>query len=179
MTGGNYPWVAVDDYAKSGNEGYASTSSEVTLTIELNAGDTISFDYKVSSEANYDKFFFYANNTKMFEFSGTVAWTHYTYTATSNMTYTFKWTYTKDGSVDRNDDCAYLDNVEVVSSISGIPGDVNNDGSVNVQDAMLVMRHAMGIGSNLDLSLAAVNGDGTVNAADAAYIMRMAMGIQD
>ena len=58
MTGGNYPWVAVDDYAKSGNEGYASTSSEVTLTIELNAGDTISFDYKVSSEANYDKFFF-------------------------------------------------------------------------------------------------------------------------
>lgn len=179
VTGGNYPWVAVDDYAKSGNEGYASTSSEVTLTIELNAGDTISFDYKVSSEANYDKFFFYANNTKMFEFSGTVAWTHYTYTATSNMTYTFKWTYTKDGSVDRNDDCAYLDNVEVISSISGILGDVNNDGSVNVQDAMLVMRHAMGIGSNLDLSLADVNGDGTVNAADAAYIMRMAMGIQD
>ena len=44
---------------------------------------------------------------------------------------------------------------------------------------MLVMRHAMGIGSNLDLSLADVNGDGTVNAADAAYIMRMAMGIQD
>ena len=95
------------------------------------------------------------------------------------MTYTFKWTYTKDGSVDRNDDCAYLDNVEVISSTSGILGDVNNDGSVNVQDAMLVMRHAMGIGSNLDLSLADVNGDGTVNAADAAYIMRMAMGIQD
>lgn len=176
-TTGSYPWVVENDYAKSSNQGHSSTSSEFTLTVTMAAGDTLTFDYKVSSETNYDKLLFYVNNSQQFAKSGVIDWTEYTYTASTSGTYTFKWTYSKDGSVDRNDDTAYVDNVALNSSLVGELGDVNGDGNVDLQDAMLVMRYAMNIPANLNLDLADVNHDGQVNLADATYIMRMAMNL--
>lgn len=60
-----------------------------------------------------------------------------------------------------------------------LPGDVNGSGEVDVADALLTMRYAMGI---VDLTpeqilLADVSGNGVVEVSDALIIMRMAMGI--
>ncbi len=60
------------------------------------------------------------------------------------------------------------------------PGDVNMDGEVGADDALLIMRHTMGI-SQLDedaLALADVNGDGEVTMEDALVVLRASMGIQ-
>lgn len=59
-------------------------------------------------------------------------------------------------------------------------GDVDMDGRVTVADAVMTLRHAMGIIelSGQSLVLADIDGDNTVNVADAVAIMRIAMGLQ-
>ena len=61
----------------------------------------------------------------------------------------------------------------------GLIGDVNFDGSVDVADALLVMRHAMGIITLTDeqLAVADLDGDGAITISDAIIIMRITMGI--
>ncbi len=62
---------------------------------------------------------------------------------------------------------------------STLLGDVNDDGSVNGSDAMLVLRHALTIitlPSN-QLAVADCNGDGNVDVVDALIIMRYCIGI--
>ncbi|HAY20139.1 MAG TPA: hypothetical protein DCY17_05035, partial [Clostridiales bacterium] len=56
-------------------------------------------------------------------------------------------------------------------------GDVNGDGIVNIEDALLVMRYAMQLidGDELDLSTADMNDDGRVEIVDALVILRSAM----
>ena len=60
------------------------------------------------------------------------------------------------------------------------PGDVNMDGSLSAEDALLIMRHAMGI-SLLEgdaLTLADVNDSNDVTLEDALLVLRAAMNIQ-
>lgn len=59
-------------------------------------------------------------------------------------------------------------------------GDVDGDGTVSISDALLAMRHAMGV-----ISLPAdrferanIDGDGDVDISDAVSILRLAMGIE-
>ena len=62
-----------------------------------------------------------------------------------------------------------------------IPGDVNGDGSVDVTDALLCLRCAMGL-VTLDgntHSAADTNGDGNIDVTDALMILRCAMGLID
>ena len=57
-------------------------------------------------------------------------------------------------------------------------GDVNFDGQITAFDALLVLRHVLGI-SELDVPSAAmdVTGNGLVDANDALTIMRLALGL--
>lgn len=54
------------------------------------------------------------------------------------------------------------------------PGDVNMDGEVNTEDALLVMRYGMGLLSEDDIAIeyADYNGDGVVDLSDALLIFR-------
>ena len=108
-----YPWEVRDNYAVSGNAGVQSSTSTVTTTVELAEGEALFFDWSTSSEANYDKLIFSANGTAVRNISGIVDWTQFYYAAPAAGTYTFTWSYTKDSSVDRNNDEGYLDNVYV------------------------------------------------------------------
>lgn len=56
------------------------------------------------------------------------------------------------------------------------PGDVNNDGSIDPKDAVLVLRHAAALItlSGDQLKAADVNGDNTVDPKDAVKILRYA-----
>ena len=66
----------------------------------------------------------------------------------------------------------------VLAAQSGIPGDVDGDGRVTSSDALMIMRHALGVAhlSGAALAAADADGDGNVTAADSLLAMRTAMG---
>ena len=182
-----YPWepVSIDgrNAAKSGNAGVSSSSSSMYLVLNMQSGETMSFDWKVSSENNYDYLNFYVNgNLYGNRICGTTNWATVTYTADADGTYTFEWSYTKDTSVNSGNDCGYVDNVYYVSSTpepEPIPGDVNDDGAVDSVDALLALRYSMQMQDLTaeELERADINGDGVVDATDALLILRLSMNI--
>ena len=60
-------------------------------------------------------------------------------------------------------------------------GDINYDGAVTAEDALLVMRHTMGLIelSGLEMWLADVNWDDKVDTEDALILLRYVMGVID
>lgn len=64
----------------------------------------------------------------------------------------------------------------MLSELSALPGDMNNDGILNALDASEILKYAVGISAGANLAAADLNGDGTVNASDAAAVLRMAVG---
>lgn len=64
----------------------------------------------------------------------------------------------------------------MLSELSALPGDMNNDGILNALDASEILKYAVGISAGANLAAADINGDGTVNASDAAAVLRMAVG---
>ena len=160
---------------KSNNVGINNSAATLSTVIYMSAGDTLSFDYWVSSESGYDVFVFAVNGVNALRKSGEVNWTTYTFTAEEDSEYTFEWSYRKDSSAASGADMAKVDNVALTTNAPQM-GDVNGDGSVNTADAVLVLRHSMEISSlNEDaFVLADVNGDGSITAADAILILRMA-----
>lgn len=87
---------------------YGTTSLYISVTVAQEA--PVSFYYKVSSEANYDKLHFYIDNNEKGNWSGEVAWTQASYTIPAG-THTLKWEYTKDVYSTSGSDCAWIDNV--------------------------------------------------------------------
>ncbi len=68
----------------------------------------ISFAYKVSSEADYDFLHFYIDWNEQNKWSWDVAWSTYSQ-PTWTWSHTFKWCYTKDSSVSKGSDTAWID----------------------------------------------------------------------
>ena len=112
----NNAWSIVDGgtkgtkCAKSMNMGMANSSYSATLTVDVVAGGNMTFMYKVSSEQSYDKLHFYMDNQEKGVWSGNGSWEQFTQPVTVGQ-HTFKWEYTKDGSVNSNDDCGYIDDI--------------------------------------------------------------------
>jgi hypothetical protein len=84
-----------------------STSLKVTLSCA--AGD-ITFYSKTSSEGGCDYLKFYINGVEKRKWSGTNDWAEVSFPVTAG-TRTFEWTYSKDGSVSRGDDTAWIDDI--------------------------------------------------------------------
>ncbi len=114
QTGGNQPWSTTDvnpyegTYcARSGAINHSQTSF-LSLTYDVYSAEDISFWYRVSSESGYDFLRFYIDNNEIGEWSGTVPWTLATYPVTAG-NHTFKWEYSKDGSVVSGEDAVFVD----------------------------------------------------------------------
>jgi len=111
---GNANWTIVNTGAWEGT--YAaktgtiahSQNSEMKVTLDVAAPDTISFYYKVSSESGYDFLEFYIDNTKKEDWSGEAGWARAAYAVTAG-THTFRWRYVKDYSVTGGSDAAWVD----------------------------------------------------------------------
>lgn len=67
--------------------------------------------------------------------------------------------------------------IAMICAYSDIPGDADNNGTMNAMDASHLLRFAVGIDSLSNAEMSDVNGDGTVNALDAAAILRKAAGL--
>ena len=117
VMGGNADWT-IDDVnpyegsysARSGNVSH-NQQSDLEVTAEVTASSDISFWYRVSSEDNYDYLRFYVDGTQIESWAGAVPWTQFTYPVASGER-TFKWSYTKDGSVSTGDDAGWVDFIE-------------------------------------------------------------------
>lgn len=92
-----------------------STSLEVTLN---SISGNISFYPKVSSEPVYDVLRFYIDDVETGSWSGTQDWAQVSYPVSAGFR-TFKWTYSKDGSISSESDTAWIDDIEFPVECNG------------------------------------------------------------
>ena len=161
----NRPWSfdSEDPYEgqyclRSGAPGNNGTTTLI-LNHEAGANDTISFFYKVSSEANYDKMHFYIDNQEKGSWSGTLPWTRASYPVNQGV-HTYKWTYQKDISVSGGEDCCWIDFVSMPTA-RVMAGTAGKDVTIcEGNDAQII-----GYAANYDNLLWTSAGDGTFNDA--------------
>ena len=115
-TGGDANWETVTSEAYSGGSsvksGVISDSQSTWLQTEVSGAGTLSFWYKVSSEANFDKLIFYIDGVQKMAVDGLGSdWLQVEYSITDNTQHVLKWVYTKDISVSSGDDCCWIDAV--------------------------------------------------------------------
>jgi len=118
--GGNLPWQIVNLYPY---EGYYSIhsgaithnqTSEISLTYNVMAADSIVFFRKVSSESS-DLLKFYINSQMIANWSGTTSgWKREAFAVTAG-TKIFKWVYEKNATGSSGSDCAWLDYIVLPS----------------------------------------------------------------
>ena len=90
-----------------GDNGTSSLSLDGT-----SLGGEGAFDYKVSSEADWDYLEFYLNDALVQRWSGEVAWSTFTFNLPAGANH-FEWRYVKDAGRSSDLDTAWLDNVQL------------------------------------------------------------------
>lgn len=93
----------------SGNKGKNNSTSSFKIT--ANADITVTFSYKVSSEARYDKLTISKTGESGIEESGEVDYTEKTFILKAGETLEIK--YTKDGSGNKGDDSVYIKDLTI------------------------------------------------------------------
>ncbi|MBN1806544.1 MAG: C10 family peptidase [Sedimentisphaerales bacterium] len=118
-----YPWINAGDgrWGITFLERYSGTycaetgkiegnqSADLQVSIECASGD-ITFYYKVSSEASYDYLKFYIDGVEKAGWSGVKDWDKASFPVEAGER-TFEWTYSKDGSLSRGSDTAWIDEI--------------------------------------------------------------------
>ncbi len=99
-------WTESSGVLKSTNKTSNSTS---VYKITANENIIVIFEYKVSSEKNYDKLIIAKNGTTLETVSGSTSYVAYSVTLNAGDYLTF--TYSKDGSQSSGDDCVYIKNL--------------------------------------------------------------------
>jgi hypothetical protein len=116
--GGNADWIVTtattsdgDDAVKSGSITHSQESYfETTVT----GPGTLSFNWKVSSESNYDYLRYYIDGTLQESISGITDWTQKEISIPGG-SHTIRWAYTKDRSVNQHEDCGWVDRIHYSS----------------------------------------------------------------
>ncbi|MBR5169613.1 MAG: DUF2436 domain-containing protein [Muribaculaceae bacterium] len=118
-----YPWSLTTDshsgnYAfRSGNAGVASSSSTLEVAVDIPQDGIFSFWYNCQGEGSYtywDHCDFFIDGTQIFTHGADLSgWNEYSQAITGGM-HTFKWSYTKDGSVNPTGDCFTIDDITFV-----------------------------------------------------------------
>ena len=143
-TGGTNTWQTQNATVNSGSraaKNRAITHSEnawVEYAATIPAqGAIISFAYSTSTESCCDKLRFYIDGVEQDNWGGTINWTSATFPTTGGA-HTYRWEYTKDGSIDSGSDEVYLD--DVVITVNSLPAlqiqdGFEADGKILVSDA--------------------------------------------
>ena len=124
VTTGSQPWtvansvVAIGQYAARSGVIGDDQNSILTLTRATGSG-VGSFDYKVSSETNWDRLEFSINGIAQQRWSGEVGWATYQFSVVAG-TNTFEWIYRKDPSDSFGLDAAFIDNLVLPLNASSL-----------------------------------------------------------
>ena len=116
----NYPWVVttpdIPGYngsycMMSGNVGIGNSTSSIEATVYFEEDGSISFNGGCYGEGtNFDVCEFFIDDVLQFSNGALQTWDSYSYEVSSG-THTFKWSYTKDYSVDNPGDAFFVDEV--------------------------------------------------------------------
>lgn len=136
MHSGNADWSVV---SASTTSGYAAKSGDIEdnqkstlkLTHECVIDDEITFDFKVSSEDQYDFLVFYIDNQEAGKWCGEKGWETVTFPVEAG-THTFKWEFNKDVMYDGGSDCAWITNI-LIPCKQVIPVGLNEQNTVDNQ----------------------------------------------
>ena len=121
--GANAGWVVASDSTNSGpfslkSATIADSQSAAIQVSGTYAAGNITFAYRVSSEAAADFLQFYIDGVLNTSASGTVAWTPVSFPVAAGA-HTFKWVYSKNGSVAVGSDAAWIDTVVLPAAGAG------------------------------------------------------------
>lgn len=108
-TSDSYKFTYADGVWTSGNKGVKSSTSSFKIT--ANADITVTFSYKVSSEAKWDKLTISKTGESDITESGEVDYTEKTFVLKAGETLEIK--YTKDSSGDKGDDSVYIKDLTI------------------------------------------------------------------
>ncbi|MBQ2110245.1 MAG: choice-of-anchor J domain-containing protein [Clostridia bacterium] len=121
-----YPWIVLEDeermWAQSGNAGVHNSTSTLTLTVTVEEGQMLTFEYKAWGEGSsdsydWDKCRFYVDGEIQFDYGAHQNdWLDYTTSALTAGEHVFTWTYKKDGSTNPTGDYFAVDNVELLAA---------------------------------------------------------------
>ena len=98
------------DGEASAQSGATSPRGSSWVQTVVTGPGTLSFRWATSSELNYDKLKFYVDGQEIDAISGATGWEAHAYEIGAGA-HTVRWSYEKDGSVDRGWDCGYLDDI--------------------------------------------------------------------
>ena len=98
-----------EDAAQSGA---ISGNQQSSMQTTISGTGTVSFYWKVSSEADWDFLEFYIDGEMQDQISGDVDWQPMTYTITTSGSHILEWRYSKDGAVNNGEDCGWVDKLE-------------------------------------------------------------------
>gem|GEM_PF-260878 len=115
---GSYAWTAVGGSVVSGNAGVNSSTSVMKTELNVGLDQSVTFDYKVSSEQGKDLFRVKANGAVIFETSGEVDWTTQTVNIPGSGSVQLTFEYYKNASGASGSDMAYVRNVKTGRSLS-------------------------------------------------------------
>lgn len=121
-TSGNQPWGLVEVSGASGGRALRAGNithnqrSSLFLDVEVREGASVAFRVRVSSEATFDPLVLLVDGVERDRWSGEVAWTTVTVPLTAGSR-EIEWRYTKDGSVNRGSDTAWIDDVVVTGIV--------------------------------------------------------------
>ena len=156
-----------------------SETTSLYITINTAVTSEMSFYYKVSSEANYDKLHFKIDGEEKDQWSGDISWSQATYTLTPG-SHELRWEYSKDVSLSSGSDCAWLDNVVfapatiitkvetvVEKNLAVYPNPVNDVLNIQLADKQSdvviynsigqVVRHYDNVSGNMQINVADLN----------------------
>ncbi len=126
------PWSVTEGEEVLICSGAIEDSAFTTLIGRVTGCGTLSFAWKVSSEANYDYLRFYVDGQEYGALSGEGGdFVTVVAPLTSEGDHTFRWTYSKDGSASRGDDCGWLKNLTWTAGVI----EANEPFSYTVSDA--------------------------------------------
>ncbi len=108
-------------YAISTNKGVDNTTSLVSFTVDVEAGQVLAMDYLVSSEAGYDFLTVTVNGEAVKLFSGEVDWSTWAYAFPEAGSYEITVSYVKDPYTGEGSDLAAIDEVGLLSAEEGAP----------------------------------------------------------
>ncbi len=114
-TGGRVDWFGQTSTYYYGSDaaqsGTISHNYDSWMQTTVTGPGTLKFCWKVSSEESFDFLEFYIDGVRQDRISGSVDWQQKSYSISSG-SHTVKWRYKKDGSVNSDSDCGWLDKVE-------------------------------------------------------------------
>lgn len=128
----NNPWYVDSNEAyegyyslRSGNIGDDS-NTQLSITLETFSEQVFSFYYKVSTEENWDYFYFYIDGEQKIAGTGDTGWMFAEYLIPEG-THTYTWVYKKDFMSEGGNDCVWIDDILFPCSSFTDVNEINDD----------------------------------------------------